>query len=309
MTLTALARGLAKVGRAGAGCRYGPRMALIENISDTARWVAAYRAMETERPDAHFRDPLARELAGERGFAIAKQMGGARSGWFLAERTVVFDRFIQRVIGEGVDAVLNLAAGLDTRPYRLELPAGLEWIEVDLPGILSYKESKLAGHAPRCQLKRVALDLSDVTARKKLFAEIAGRHRQVAVITEGLLVYLTEEIVRALASDLHAQPAIQHWMFDYNSEEILKFLQRQWGRFLAEGNAPMRFAPPGGLSFYESLGWTLEERVDALEEAHRLGRDMRGAWVFRLMLKLQPPKLRAQTKARFESGQALFRRA
>lgn len=40
---------------------------LIENISDTALWVAYYRAMETERPDAHFHDPYARMLAGERG--------------------------------------------------------------------------------------------------------------------------------------------------------------------------------------------------------------------------------------------------
>ena len=42
----------------------------IENVSDTALWVAIYRAIETDRPDAHFRDPLARRLAGDRGAAI-----------------------------------------------------------------------------------------------------------------------------------------------------------------------------------------------------------------------------------------------
>ncbi len=46
----------------------------IEHISDTARWVAVYRAMETARPDAIFRDPHARQLAGERGDHIVDTM-------------------------------------------------------------------------------------------------------------------------------------------------------------------------------------------------------------------------------------------
>jgi O-methyltransferase involved in polyketide biosynthesis len=41
----------------------------LRNISDTALWVAQYRVMETERPDAHFRDPLAKKLVGDRGEA------------------------------------------------------------------------------------------------------------------------------------------------------------------------------------------------------------------------------------------------
>jgi O-methyltransferase involved in polyketide biosynthesis len=48
-----------------------PSEPLVRNISDTARWAAVYRARETERPDALFRDPYARRLSGERGVAIA----------------------------------------------------------------------------------------------------------------------------------------------------------------------------------------------------------------------------------------------
>src|SRR6185369_17641435 len=53
-------------------CHNG-RMAapLVSNVSDTARWVATYRAQETARPDALFKDPFAERLAGERGRAIA----------------------------------------------------------------------------------------------------------------------------------------------------------------------------------------------------------------------------------------------
>ena len=50
----------------------------IRNVSDTASWVAVYRAMESERPDAHFNDPYARRLAGERGQAIVDAMPRGR---------------------------------------------------------------------------------------------------------------------------------------------------------------------------------------------------------------------------------------
>lgn len=67
----------------------------IENISDTARWVATYRAMETERPDAHFQDPFARILAGERGEKIVRTVRGGKSGGLgMVVRTCVIDELI-----------------------------------------------------------------------------------------------------------------------------------------------------------------------------------------------------------------------
>ncbi|MGH9420028.1 MAG: class I SAM-dependent methyltransferase, partial [Thermoanaerobaculia bacterium] len=108
---------------------------LIENISDTARWVAYYRAMESERPDALFNDPFARRLAGERGENIVDKMNQARDmAWAMIVRTAVFDQIIvERVKSGGADTVLNLAAGLDARAWRLALPSTVRWIDVDLP--------------------------------------------------------------------------------------------------------------------------------------------------------------------------------
>src|SRR6266550_813284 len=98
-------------------------MAQIENISDTARWVAYYRAMETERPDAIFRDPYAARLAGERGREIVDTLKrGRQTAWAMIVRTAVFDEIILDTIARhNADVVLNLAAGLDARPWRLDL--------------------------------------------------------------------------------------------------------------------------------------------------------------------------------------------
>src|SRR5438876_10061135 len=87
----------------------------IENISDTAKWVAEYRAMETDRPDAIFRDPFARRLAGPDGARIVDSMKRGRTfAWPMIVRTAVMEEVIlDRVRGGGVGRVLDLAAGLD----------------------------------------------------------------------------------------------------------------------------------------------------------------------------------------------------
>src|SRR5438552_3291041 len=195
---------------------------LIRNISDTALWAAVYRARESERPDALFRDPLARRLAGARGEQIAAASPfSERQAWSWVARTYLFDQYIQRVIEQGVDAVLNLAAGLDARPYRLTLPSSLDWIEVDLPELLAYKDEVLAGEKPACELQRIRLDLADVAARRALFSDVGQRAKRVLVITEGLLIYLTPEEVGGLAQDLAAPHSFQHWILDLASPGLL----------------------------------------------------------------------------------------
>jgi hypothetical protein len=92
----------------------------------------------------------------------------------------------------GADAVLNLAAGLDARPYRLPLPSSLVWIEADRAAIFDEKAEVLAPSKPACVIERLAVDLADDQARESLFDRVAGAHARVVVVTEGLLVYLDE---------------------------------------------------------------------------------------------------------------------
>ena len=119
----------------------------IEHVTDTALWVAVYRATETKRPDALFQDPFAELLVGSRGKDIENQMNQATNiiqflSWSVVMRTCVIDQLILEQIKEGIDTVVNLGAGLDTRPYRLNLPSSLRWIEIDFPHMIKYKEEK-----------------------------------------------------------------------------------------------------------------------------------------------------------------------
>jgi methyltransferase (TIGR00027 family) len=254
---------------------------LIENVSDTARWVAFYRAMESERPDALFRDPWARKLAGERGAAIVRHIPRARAmAWALIVRTQVFDELIlQAVQLQGATVVLNLAAGFDTRPYRLPLPPSLRWIEVDLPELLAHKERELEGERPVCELERVRLDLADAEARRALFERVGRMGERVLVASEGLLLYLTPQQVAPLATDLHGPASFRWWITDLLSPALRKRLHRNWGKHLEDGSSLYEFAPEEGPGFFRPYGWNVAEFRPVFDEARRLKREMPLAWL------------------------------
>jgi methyltransferase (TIGR00027 family) len=229
---------------------------LIRDVSDTARWMAVYRARETARPDAVFRDPFAAALAGERGERIAAALPfGDENAWSFIARTYLFDRIVAKQVAQGCDLVLNLAAGLDTRPYRMALPASLRWVEVDLPDILDYKEQVLGDATPVCTLERVRLDLSNGDARRGLFNRVGASARQILVLSEGLLIYLMPGEVGELARDLSA-PGVQHWAVDICSPGLLAMMKERMAALVNDTGAPFLFAPVEGPLFFPPYGWT-----------------------------------------------------
>jgi methyltransferase (TIGR00027 family) len=244
--------------------------AALPDISDTARWVAVYRALESERPDALFRDPFASQLAGERGREIARSLWKSvrRNSWPLVMRTFVIDQLVLKSVAEGADRVLNLATGLDTRPYRLALPPGLLWVEADLPGILKEKERALSDAKPVCVLRREPVDLTDAAQRSAFLLRALQGSQRALVITEGLLVYLPEAEVRTLAAELAHQSAIAWWMVDLASPGLLKMMQRRTSSRLGP-SAQMQFGPADGIRFFEALGWKPLEVFSLFREAAR----------------------------------------
>ncbi len=244
---------------------------VIRNISDTALWVACFRARESERPDALFRDPYARKLAGERGEKIAGATARANPDWPYVARTFRFDQIIRSRVQDGTDMVINLAAGLDTRPLRMELPPSLQWVEVDLPGILDYKEQMLSGEKPRCALHRIRMDLANLSARRELFLELGRSAKKALIVCEGLLGYLSPDEVLTLAKDLAAQATFRDWAIDMVSPGLLKMLQQNLKQ-LDEAGSPLKFGPPEGPDFFLSAGWKPVEVYSMLKTAAKIKR-------------------------------------
>jgi O-methyltransferase involved in polyketide biosynthesis len=202
-----------------------------------------------------------------------------------------------------VDLVVNLAAGLDTRPYRMDLPRTLRWVEVDLPDILHYKERVLGGAAPACALERVRLDLSDVAGRRALFARLASLSTRALVVTEGLLIYLSAQDVASFARDLAAAPSFRAWITDISSPALLKLIVKH-GTMVADAGAPFRFGPAEGPDFFVPLGWTPASVSSLLKTAGSLNR----LPVFLKLISMLPEQPRPSPKRPWSAVMRLERR-
>jgi methyltransferase (TIGR00027 family) len=238
----------------------------ISNVSDTARWMAVYRAAESARADSLFSDPLAERLAGDHGRAIAAVAPRlSRNGWWWVTRTKLIDDLVAEAVRDGCDRVVNLAAGFDTRPYRCELPNSIEWIEADTSELISEKQRLLDGETARCRLSRVGVDLADVPSRRAFLADATSGTRNTLVLTEGLILYLDVEQVRGLARDLR-RDEIGWWVCDLLSPLIVRHMMR---RMPSLNRAPMKFGPAEGVAFFEREGWTVDDVRSIFKEAGR----------------------------------------
>jgi methyltransferase (TIGR00027 family) len=246
---------------------------VIQDVADTAFLMAGYRARESQRPDALFHDPLAGKLAGDEGRDLVRSLAGT-SGlreWMVLIRTCIIDEFIQRSVAEGVDTVLNLGAGLDTRPYRMNLPSSLRWVEVDCPRVIDLKESRLAAEEPRCRLQRLKMDLTDVLSRRQFLATAVADTGKVLVLTEGVVLYLSVGEAGSLAHDLRTLPTVRYWISDYVAPVLHQYRRREVTKNSMK-NAPFRFEPADYFGFFREHGWRPKEIRYIAAEGERLNR-------------------------------------
>jgi len=238
----------------------------IQHTSESALLTAGWREMESSRSDALFHDPLAARLAGERGLRLARNE--PLGAWVVAIRTGLIDGFLNSAVASGINTVINLGAGLDTRPYRMDLPSSLHWVEVDHPGLVEGKNAQLRTEVPVCSIERVGLDLADRDARRKLFDRILRPPTSAMVLTEGVLGDFSVEEAASLADDLREQTGCESWVIDYFSPRLIADYQRH----PPHPNVPVRFDPPSWESFFTEHGWRVRELRFLGEESERLHR-------------------------------------
>jgi methyltransferase (TIGR00027 family) len=181
---------------------------VLAGVEKTALGVAMVRAQETLRPDRLFADPYARAFVnaapGSYRQPAASPDAGAPAaedaresvGRLLSQRVVIrtrfYDTFLKTAVGEGCGQVVLLAAGLDTRAFRLDWAGQVDLFELDLPGVLTFKDGVLAqaGATPRCTRIVVPADLRADWPAELLSAGYAPGDR-TAWLIEGLMIYLS----------------------------------------------------------------------------------------------------------------------
>ncbi|MBV8552686.1 MAG: class I SAM-dependent methyltransferase [Acidobacteriaceae bacterium] len=248
-------------------------MAQIEHVSDTALMVAACRALETDRPDGFVHDPFAASLAGEKGMAIARD--ASKIEWMcfgVGIRSRFIDEFLTRALLQGtIRTVVNLGAGLDTRPWRLHLPAGLRWIEVDFEDMLEYKADRLRAQQPRCILERMAADLTLPGDRERVFRAVGDA--PTLMITEGLLMYLPRQALVALSSEAAATSRVRWWILDVSSTELMQRAHGDLIRDIESVRAEDHLTGREIIDVALSQGWKIERFCSYTRDAVRIAQD------------------------------------
>jgi methyltransferase (TIGR00027 family) len=194
----------------------------ITHVSDTALMVAACRALESESGEGFVHDPFAARLAGERGMAMLRALPPPDLMRFgIGVRSRFMDELLLEALAQKpISTVVSVGSGLDTRPWRLELPPNLRWIEVDFADMLDYKDALMSAETPRCRRERVTADLNDFAQRRAIYA--AAGLAPALMITEGLLMYLPAATVEGLSAEAWQESGIGHWMSDITTTAFAK---------------------------------------------------------------------------------------
>jgi methyltransferase (TIGR00027 family) len=190
----------------------------MDPVGMTSLYTAMLRARESARPDRLFTDPFAETLAGQQGSDVLAWMEthspGAAQNPVVPIRTRFYDDTLKHVIDDyGMDQFVILAAGLDTRAFRLPLPPELALFELDQREVLDFKASRLAelNAAPRC--RRVPIP-TDLTGDWSAALQDGGfdRERPAIWLAEGLLPYLDDAQVHQLLGMLSKLAAAGSWL-------------------------------------------------------------------------------------------------
>jgi methyltransferase (TIGR00027 family) len=242
----------------------------VEAVSRTAQWTAAARALETEREDRLFADPYARTVADEIGFELLERYAGAGTVPFLAIRTTYLDRAVVKAVEErGIRQVVFLAAGMDTRFFRLPWPDGVTVYELDRPALLEAKAKMLADEPLPAGRTRITVPV-DLTQDWTGPLKEAGwkSDEPVLWVVEGLLFFLPEQAVRTLISTLSAHAAPGSVLLgDVISRAALENpLSRPFLNALREDGNPWLFGTEEPEALLAACGWDVTEVKQPGEE-------------------------------------------
>jgi methyltransferase (TIGR00027 family) len=209
--------------------------------SRTAEYMALFRALESARPERErlFDDPLAREFLLGRLRHVPALAAGHWSGYIArtwldrrwpgarasgVARTRLIDEYLRRALDDGIDQIVLLGAGFDSRAYRIDGIRAAAVFEVDLPQTLARKRAIVASSldSPADHVRFVELDLDRAKLDEALRDAGLRRDRRSFFIWEGVSHYLTEPGVDATLRSVRAAGApASRLVFTYVDRALL----------------------------------------------------------------------------------------
>jgi methyltransferase (TIGR00027 family) len=227
-------------------------------VSRTAVIMAQARATEDARSDRLFTDPYAQSFVDAVGWIQVAEAGRLNQGHFVL-RTRFFDDYFRAAAQVGCRQAVLVAAGLDTRAFRLDWPDGFHLFEIDLPGLMAFKEAVLGVRQaePSCDRTAVRADLRGNWPADLLTAGFDPQ-QPTAWLIEGLMMYLepadNDRLLERIGtlSAPGSRLAIEHINQEYTELPQLKAVQER----LRKVGAEWRSTVEDPCAWLGAHGWT-----------------------------------------------------
>ena len=227
-------------------------------LAATACWTAAVRARESRREDCLFHDPWAEALAGEPGASwIAQRPEDGTIN--MALRTRYFDDFLEQISSlDKIRQIVFLAAGFDTRAFRLKWPPGVCVFEMDQPSVMDYKETVLQslGATAVCERRIIREDLTG-SWKEALVESGFDPARPSCFLLEGFLFYVSNQTATEIIDSvtLLSAPGTRLGFDVMNSEMLTSPYTKAWVEMQAQWGAPWIGTMDDPESFLSARGW------------------------------------------------------
>jgi methyltransferase (TIGR00027 family) len=242
-------------------------------LGATARWTAIARALESNREDRLFSDPWAAALAGSDGPEwLEQQSASAFNTAPMVIRTRYFDEFLTgAAAADGIRQLVILAAGLDTRAYRLDWPAATRIFEVDQPAVITYKDQVLAAAkaTPACTRICLAADLTQSWQAALMDSGFDPRQPS-GWLLEGFLYYLPVDAIQdVLQTVSHLSTSGSRLGFDIvNGATFTSPITKAWVEMQAQQGAPWVGSLDDPEAVLSALGWQAQLTQPGAEDAN-----------------------------------------
>jgi methyltransferase (TIGR00027 family) len=253
-------------------------MQTIDAVASTAFYCCGVRMLDAQQRAPICGDTFAARFMQAQGLSVFRAFEPLRSANAanLARHRSIDDFLRARLAREPDTLIVLLGCGFDTRAFRLR---GGDWLEVDAPGLIAFKQTCLPQSECPNPLQRIGLDFA--TAPLDSVAAFKLDTKPVIVVVEGVFAYLSETQVRHTLQALQQLWPRHTLVCDILTRAFARVYARRIQRELARLGAHFAFTPSDAGAIFSGNAYRLRQRWSVVGQALAYGVIRAPRWLLR----------------------------
>ncbi len=237
-------------------------------ISNTAFYCCGVRMLDAAHPLSLCNDHFAKRFMDAHGMQIFAPFKSEKlPNMSNTVRCHIIDESIRHQLTTNLDSlIISIGAGFDTRAYRIK---GGEWVEIDEPQIIEYKNEKLPIAQCTNSLTRISIDFSEETLTEKLTAY--RTQQSIIIVIEGVFMYLENPAIESTIKQLQRLFPKHILLCDLMTKKFFEKFAQSVHNKLVEAGAKFTARPNNPAATFIQHGYVEYSRTPMFKRASELG--------------------------------------